>query len=349
MEQQIGTEQINQVPADVQLFEQIAKIGDFEISPCKKEMNLEDKSSYRKLELTSAQKIQISGLLQQLPQATTMGMMAQSYTVRFPEGLPHTLTALKQGGFGSMIQGSSGSFAGSASFYSMSAQAAVMGAFTVLSAVTGQYFLAQITSELKQIGKKIDSILEFLYADKKSELLSEVTFVQNSFKNYISIMWHEEQRTATIGSLQQSQKVAIKDVEFYLDDFEKKINSVKDRKGFCDQADELQKAKECLELSLQLYVSSIFLEIYYAQNFDSEFISLWANSIQSYVKKCRDRISTAYNRLEGRFESKEDNFFRKVAKVKSEKSSEDPQISDLIRFFENFKESEWFYGSVWRE
>ncbi len=73
MEQQIGTEQINQVPADIQPFKQIAKIGDFEISPCKKEMNLEDKSSYRKLELTSAQKIQISGLLQHLPQAVTAG------------------------------------------------------------------------------------------------------------------------------------------------------------------------------------------------------------------------------------------------------------------------------------
>ncbi len=39
----------------------------------------------------------ISALVQQVPVAVDVGAMTQAYTVKFPQGLPHTLTALKQG------------------------------------------------------------------------------------------------------------------------------------------------------------------------------------------------------------------------------------------------------------
>ena len=64
-----------------------------------------------------------------------------------------------------------GHIAGHASFYPLAAQAAVLGAFTVLSAVTGQYFLTQINSELKIVNQKLDEILGFLYGEKKAELM----------------------------------------------------------------------------------------------------------------------------------------------------------------------------------
>lgn len=340
MEQQIGTEQINQVPADVQLFEQIAKIGDFEISPCKKEMNLEDKSSYRKLELTSAQKIQISGLLQQLPQAATVGMMAQAYTVRFPEGLPHTLMALKQGGYGSPLQGLTGKMVGSASFYPMFTQAALMGVFTTMSVVTGQYFLSQINNELREIGTKIDAILEFLYEDKKTELLSEVAFVQYAYENYHSIFQHTEQRMATIGSLQQAKKVAIKDVEFYLSDFVKQLNAIKDEQTLKRALN----AKECLEFSLRLYIVSSLLEVYYSQNFDYGYIDLLEINIEDYIKKCTDKMLKAFGRLEGCLNKKDDNFSRKlldVFQIKAEKLDYGKRVMDLLAFSEKIESGGW--------
>ena len=187
-------------------FELMKKFSFFDISPCENILDFKNENRFFKLALTSEQKIQISALCQQIPQVAVTGTMAQAYIAKFPEGLPHTLTALRQGGFGSPIRGDTG-FIGSASFYSLSAQAALMGAFTAVSVVTGQYFLSQINQELSVINQKISEILQFLYEDKKSELIAEVKFAQYAYQNYTSIMTHESQRIATICSLQQAKKL----------------------------------------------------------------------------------------------------------------------------------------------
>lgn len=41
-------------------------------------------------------------MLQQIPGMLASDAMAGAYTVKFPKGLPHTLTALHQGGVGSI-------------------------------------------------------------------------------------------------------------------------------------------------------------------------------------------------------------------------------------------------------
>ena len=66
----------------------------------------------------------------------------------------------------------------------------------------------------------LDKILEFLYGDKKAELMAEISFVKYAYQNYNSIMSHESQRTATIASIQEAKKVAMKDIEFYMNDLD---------------------------------------------------------------------------------------------------------------------------------
>lgn len=338
MDKQDSGAQNSQISTDVQVFELMQKTCHFEITPCDKSPNLDH---YTKLEITSAQKIQVSALMQQIPQTIAAGTMAQAYIAKFPEGLPHTLITLRQGGFGGMIRADNGQFVGAASFYSLSTQAALMGAFTAMSAVTGQYFLTEINSQLTQLNKKIDAILEFLSESKKAELLSEISFVQRSNKNYGSIMKHEEQRCATIGSLQQSQKIAMQDVEFYLKDFEKKLEGLSDEKKLYHQAEELLKAKECLELSLQLYIISSISEAYYAQNFDSDYIALLKNSICNYTKMCKTRLSKSFHKLEGKLDKKDGSWLPKaMAWLKTDKSPEAPKVSDLLDFAEILEEED---------
>ena len=48
------------------------------------------------------------------------------------------------------------------------------------------------------MNQSIDEILEFLYGDKRAELISEVGFVKAAYQNYSSIMQHEQQRFAII-------------------------------------------------------------------------------------------------------------------------------------------------------
>ena len=123
-----------------QVFEAMEEISDFHIEPYDGMIDLEDTTRFTKLELSSGQKMQVSALLHQLPQTIATGALANAYTVKFPAGIPHVLTALHQGGYGSIVR-ENGRIVGSASFYPLAAQAAVLGAFTVLSAVTGQYSL----------------------------------------------------------------------------------------------------------------------------------------------------------------------------------------------------------------
>ena len=92
-------------PEALSLLEQM---GQFELTPCDSAQDFEDKSRFTKLSLSEAQKMHLSAAYQHLPAMTAAGTLAQAYIARFPQGLPHTLTALGQGGYGSMIQGNHG-------------------------------------------------------------------------------------------------------------------------------------------------------------------------------------------------------------------------------------------------
>lgn len=271
--------------------------ANFEIAPCDMNYDFEDKSRFRKLELTSSQKMQMSGLMQQIPNAASASTIAQAYVARFPEGLPHTLTALKQGGYGSMVR-VDGKIAGTASFHQLTSQAAVLGAFTAMSAVTGQYFLAEINNRMDMMGQKLDKILEFLYSDKKAELAAELSFTKYAHQNYASILGHEQQRLATIVSLQNAQKVALKDMEFYMDDLDSKVDDrAKKYSGLETLAVDAFRSKNCLELSMQLYVTASLLEVYFSENFDDLYLKNMEENVGFHIGRCENRMFGAFNRL----------------------------------------------------
>lgn len=269
----------------------------FQIVPCDMSYDFEDKSRFHKLSLTSAQKMQMSGLVQQLPGAASAATMAQAYVAKFPEGLPHTLTTLKQGGYGSMVC-VDGKFAGTASFYEMTSQAAVLSAFTAMSTVTGQYFLAEINSRMDKMGQKLDKILEFLHSDKKAELVAELSFTKFAHQNYASIMGHEQQKLATLISLQNAQKVALKDIEFYMDDLDSKVDdSAKKYADLETLAQEAFKGKDRLELALQLFVTASLLEVYFSENFDDLYLKSVEETVGFYIGRCEARMIGAFSRL----------------------------------------------------
>ena len=146
-----------------------------------------------------------------------------------------------------------GKFAGSGSFYAMPAQVVLMGAFTAMSVVSGQYFLSQINNEMRMMNMKLDEILEFLYGEKKAELMAEMSFIRYAYENYILIMSHEQQRIATIISLQDAKKVAMKDIEFHINDLEKTVSyKTKDYSELEARTEKAFLIKESLELSQQL-------------------------------------------------------------------------------------------------
>ena len=317
-----------------QSFQMMKADYNFDIAPCEMNYDFEDRSRFTKMEVSPAQKMYVSSLLQQLLMAATAGTLANAYTASFPAGLPHTLTALQQGGYGSMIR-QNGKFVGSASFYGMTGQAALLGAFSAMSIATGQYFLTQINSELNMINLKIDKILEFLYGDKKAELMSEVSFVKYAYQNYGSIMEHEPQRIATISSLQAAKKVAMKDVEFYMNDLDATVNDeAKKYTDFDAIAKKAFQIKESLELSMQLYIMSSMMEVYYSQNQDDSYMQYLETDMTAYIEKCEKRMLGSFSVLNRRMVDYKGKPMEKI-----DKSTHTEKIGRLIDTLSSSEES----------
>ena len=290
----------------------------FEIIPNQNEFNLDNTSSYTKLKLTPSQKMQMSALCQSMPMAVAANALSKTFTVNFPEDLPHTLMKLKSGGLATtIVDEASGKILGTASLQSAASQAMVLNAFNAMSMVTGQYFMSQINSQLSMISRKMDEILAFLYGEKKAELISEITFVRYAFENFSSIMEHEEQRQATITNLQEARKIAMKDIEFYLNDLDAKSSyQGKDYDDIKGSIDRVQRIKNSLTMSLQLYVTSNVLEMQYARNYDKSYIYYIEKSTNLYVDRCYGRILTSFSKLEGKVGDYSKTIFEKIDKQK---------------------------------
>lgn len=259
----------------------------------------------RFVKVDSADGLRIHALASQAPSAVAAIESSKMYTVRFPENISGKLSELKQGGYGSMLKGKDGKFVGSTSFFEVSPVAtAAFGVFTVMTIASQQYFLTKINDNLNIISQKVDKVLDFLYGDKKSELISEICFVQRVIRDFTSIMHHESQQTATIIGVQQSEKIAMKDIEFYIQDLEKEVNTeFKNGQELVKVTQTVMQIYESLNASLQLYVMSTILEAYLSQNGDDSFLEGIKSDAALYTNKCFTRMLGSISILKGRVDS----------------------------------------------
>lgn len=275
-----------------------ANIDGVELKLCDIKPDLDDKTKFIKLDSTSAAKMQISAFVQNSVPAAMASVTGNLYTVTFPKGVPHTLTKLKDGsGYITAIQGvDTSGFVGHARLNPVdSSYAIAAGAFAVMSIATSQYYLTEINNKLNKIQLGVDKILEFLYGEKRAELMSEVTFAKYAYKNYASIMMHHDQRAATISGLQNAKKIAMKDLEFYISE----LDALSDNPGK-DVPDATRKAlrlKNALDISAQLYVLSGLSEMYYSQNMDESYISYLEHEMVSYLDKSEKHILQDYAKI----------------------------------------------------
>lgn len=303
--------------------------NDFQLEPVFENVNFEN--DFSKISLTQNQKKQISAALQHMPEFFDDAVIAKAYRVEFPGGLQHPLISLRQGGESTVWKSSDGHFGGTASLYKLDSLALVSCAFSTMAVATGQYFIAQINSELQMLNQSTDKILEFLYGDKKAELLSEVSFVKFAYDNYSSIMNHDQQRVATITSLQEAKKVAMKDIEFYISDLDSAVNC---KDGLDELVCNAFRIKESLELSMQLYGISSVLETYFSQNCDPEFVKYIEHDVMVYIDKCEKRMLSSFSALKKHVNDYKGKILEKIDKTQYEK-----KIGDLVDSLNNGEES----------
>lgn len=268
-----------------------------EVKVCEYKPDLDDKSKFIKM-YSGTSKMRISAFLQNSLPAAMAGTSSNLYTVTFPEGVPHVLTKLKDGrGYFSAIQDpEKGGFVGTAALNPVgSGYAVTVGAFAVMSIATSQYYLTEINNKLNKIQLGVDKILEFLYGEKRAELMSEVTFAKYAYENYSSIMEHQDQRVATISGLQNTKKIAMKDLEFYISDLDGLSNNL--GKDIPEAARKALRLKDALDISAQLYVLSGLSEMYYSQNSDENYISYLEREMVSYLDKSEKHILQDYAKI----------------------------------------------------
>lgn len=284
------------------------KYGEFEVIPCQADV-IKNNNSYKKLNITNDQKDNVLILVSQLPVIADVSMKSKAYIVKFPKGLPHTLMKYKTGGVGSSVIDNN-KIVGHASFHKIGAAVAV--SFAVLSVATGQYYLNSIDSKLNDIKSVSQRILDFLEDDKRSELKSEVQFVNRAFMNYDQIISNDPQRISTITNLQNTEKVSFKNCEFYLETLRKTIhrdNHIEEDVRLAFNYDEL------LETSLKFYILSSILEAYYAQNFNTKYlenikkdlilnINNFAKPVPKYFGHLKKRINNTYDTWYWRFQNR---------------------------------------------
>lgn len=311
--------------------------GLLDISPVTAKYDLSDTSKFVKVEMNNAEKSHISALLSQTPMAAVAGAMPNMYTVKFPKGINGTLMQYKTGGVGSAIMGDSG-ISGHAAFYQMTTQAALLGIFTAMSIATSQYFLTQIHNELNMINLKIDKILGFLYGDKKAELLSEISYAKRAYNNFSSIIKYDHQRIATLTGLQQSGKIAIKDIEFYIQDLDSVCSAdIKSAAQLERSANDAMQIRESLNLSLQLYITCCILEIIYSQNNNESFIKSLEDDLVTYIDKCNNRMNTSFGALHKSIASYK---IKKPLETKFDKAPIEAKISSIIDSLHNGEASD---------
>lgn len=275
-----------------ELFEQMMKMVDgFEIEPCDDKIDFG--RGFTKLKMSQEQKKYVDAFLHSVP--AVMDKSSDVFSIKFPDGLPCALNTLDLSEFRRMVRDEHGRFVKSESLDSALIQNIVsdlmkvqMQMFTQILIAVGEHYISQVINVLQKMNSKIDKILEFLYGDKKAELMSEISFVKYAYENYASMMSHDQQRIATIGSLQEARKVAMKDIEFYMSDLESEINS--DSDDVESMVDKSFRIKESLELSIQLYAMSSVLEVYYSQNYDTLYMDYIEADVSSYIDKCEKRI-----------------------------------------------------------
>lgn len=238
-----------------------------------------------------------------------------------------------KGGVGTPIQDNTGNIIAHASLEKNNAGLiAIAQGFAVMSIITSQYFLTEISHQLKELSKSIDKILEFLYGDKKAELIAEVSFTKYAYENYASIMACNEQRTATISSLQAARKVAMKDIEFYMSDLNDTVSETSDLQECVDKAFRI---KSCLELSMQLHVMSNLLEIYYSQNFENTHIQWIENNVVEYLIKCEKRMLSGFSKLSASIHDFKNGPLKKIDKI-----ALGDVVNDVIDSFGSGRESD---------
>lgn len=242
--------------------------------PCTHSSAELERQGYQKLSST------VGPIFNQLPGILGTSIASNSYWIRMPEGFTvNDLMRLNRNNeLTTQIRkaGAKG-IQGSASLVSYSPAAVVMGVFTVLSVVTSQYFLKEINNNMVTIKNRLNNIDFFLKAEKQSELLANIDFMQEIQRDYEQISMNSSYQQSVLTNILDVKKKANADIKFYSNLIMRllsQLNGKKDKEEkITEDLTNIYENIENFKYSTMLYMCSSIMQIIYSDNMDnSEYI-----------------------------------------------------------------------------
>lgn len=245
-----------------------------EIVPCTYSTDELTKQGFQKITNT------VSPIFSQLPGIIGTTLSASSYRIRLPEGFTvNDLMKLNRNNEMTTIlkKGGKGAIQGSASLVSNAPAAVLMGVFTVLSVATSQYFLKEINNNIVNIKNRLNNIDFFLKAEKQSELLASIDFMQEIQRDYEQISLNDNYQQAVLTNIIDVKKKANADIKFYSNMVKRHFMQLDAKKGKKEDISEnlnmIYESIENLKYSTMLYMYSSIMQIIYSDNMgNAEYI-----------------------------------------------------------------------------
>lgn len=233
----------------------------------------------KKMEIPKDKLTGLTPILNTIPGLLSNYAVSQSYSgaykIVFQNGLKAGDQLMQMGNSlkTTAIVNAQGKITGQAGLTELSSAASIgpqiaYAAFSLASVVTGQYFLAQINSNLKNISKDIKDIMAFLEISQSSELQSRIEFLREvdlDLRSYPGMLENNELRISYLLKIQNAREDLRRLCNFYGDN----LIDIKLNKEKLDQED-LSQIKNYLFLypiALHGYMLATFFELVFSQNY----------------------------------------------------------------------------------
>ena len=257
-----------------------------------------DKTKYEKLDIGRSEIIKIiEPFIRQLPDI----ILDKAYTFTLPTSMSELLNDITDSRhlLVNLINSD-----GASNILSLVKLRSSMMLFSTLAIASIKMVMNDLDSKLSIISGKLDKILEFLYGDKKAEIIAEMQFIRYAYTNFESIFKNETHRLATLTNVQASKRIAMKNIEFYLADLDTYSHkNTKNDNELKRLSEDILNIKDSLELSVELFFSSSVLEIYYSDNHDKSYIENTIAEVNAYLEECHRRNLKDIALMAGRWEA----------------------------------------------
>ncbi len=167
--------------------------------------------------------------------------------------------------------------------------------FAIASVATSQYYLKNIDDKLSEIQETTQHIMEFLEADKQSQLESDFEILGDIIDHMSAIKEDDTLRALKIEQISSIQRESRANIKFYKKLLEKALNDYIANKKGGKQDDKIvqwvRKDYFNYKLSLQVYSLTKLSEIMLLSNYNQDYLTGVYDELKDYSIDLKDDIN----------------------------------------------------------